>query len=86
MLKYPKVFQCHNRLEFKTELKKLLEKHSADIPRATTKYKHTNTVLMEAFNKELAKLLFKPMDASEFQHPEKFLTIWIKILIKLLTK
>ena len=69
-------------LEFQTELEKLLEKHNADIPRATTKYKHTNTVLMEAFNKEFVK----PMDASEFQDPEKFLTIWVKILIKLLTK
>ena len=44
---------------------KLLEKHNVEIQRATTKYKHTHTAFVEAFNKELAKLLFKPMDAQE---------------------
>ena len=65
VFKYPKVFQCDNGSEFKNEVTKLLEKHNVDIRRATTKYKHAHTAFVEAFNKELAKLLFKPMDAQE---------------------
>ena len=38
---------------------------------------------MEAFNRELAKLLFKPMDAQELQDPEKVSTIWVKNLNKI---
>ena len=41
---------------------------------------------MEAFNKELAKLLFKPMDAQELQDPEKVSSIWIKNLNKTVNK
>ena len=67
--KYPKVFQCDNGAKFKCEVTKLLEKHNVDIRRATTKYKHTHTAFVEAFNRELAKLLFKPMDAQELQDP-----------------
>ena len=63
VFKYPKTFQCHNGSEFKNEVIKLLEKHNVGIRRATTKCKHTHTAFVEAFNKELAKLLFKPMDA-----------------------
>ena len=47
VFKYPKVFQCDNGSEFKNKETKLLEKHNADIRRATIKYKHTHT----AFNK-----------------------------------
>ena len=61
---------------------KLLEKHNVGIQRATTKYKHTHTAFVEAFNKELAKLLLKPMDAQELQDPEKVSTIWVKNLNK----
>ena len=75
VFKYPKVFQCDNGPEFKNKVTKLLEKHSVDIRRATTKYKHTHTAFVEAFNKELAKLLFKPMDAQELQDSEKVSTI-----------
>ena len=56
VFKYPKRFQCDNGSEFKNEVTKLLEKHSAEIRRATTKYKHTHTAFVKAFNKELAKL------------------------------
>ena len=35
VFKYPKVFQCDNGSEFKKKLTKLLEKHNADIRRAT---------------------------------------------------
>ena len=63
---------------------KLLEKHNVKIRRATTKYKHTHTVFVEAFNKELAKLLFKPMKAQELQDPET--TIWDKNLYKIVNK
>ena len=63
MFKYSKVFQWDNGPEFKSEVTKLLEKHNVNIRRARTKYGHTLTVFVEDFNKELAKLLFKPMDA-----------------------
>ena len=86
VFKYPKVFQCDNGLEFKNEVTKLLEKHNVDIRRATTKYKHTYATFVEAFNRELAKLLFKPMDAQELQDPEKVSTIWVKNLNKIANK
>ena len=68
VFKYPKTSQCNNGSE-------LLEKHSVEIRRATTKYKHTHTVFVEAFNKELAKLLFKPMEGQELQDPKNVSTI-----------
>ena len=86
VFKYPKTFQCDNGSEFKNEVTKLLEKHNVEIRRATTKYKHTHTAFVEAFNKELAKLLFKPMDAQELQDPEKVSTIWVKNLNKIVNK
>ena len=67
VLKYPREIKCDNGSEFKGEVTKLLEKHNVEIRRATTKYKHTHTAFVEAFNKEFAKLLFKPMDAPELQ-------------------
>ena len=75
MFKYPKVFQCDNGSEFKSEVTKLLEKHIVDIRRARTKYKPTHTASVEALNKELAKQLFKPMDAQELQNPKKVLAV-----------
>ena len=41
---------------------------------------------VEAFNKRLAKLLFKLMDSEELQDPEKLSTIWVKNLNKALNK
>ena len=86
VFRYPKAFQCDNGSEFKNEVAKLLEKHNVDVRRATTKYKHTHAPFMEAFNKELAKLLFKPTDAQELQDQEKVSTIWVKILNKAMNK
>ena len=83
VFKYPITFQCDNGSEFENQVPKLLEKHNVEIRRATTKYKHTHTAFVEAFNKELAKLLFKPMDAQELQDPEKVSTIWVKNLNKM---
>ena len=80
------VFQCDNGSELNNEVTKLLEKHDVDIQRATTKYKHTHTVFVEAFNKELAKLLFKPMNAQELHNSEKVSTIWVKNLNKIVNK
>ena len=71
MFKYLKTFQCANGLESKNEVTKLLEKHTVEIRRATTKYKHTHTTFAEAFNKDLPKLLSKPVDAPELQDPDK---------------
>ena len=86
MSKYPRMFQCDNGPEFKNEVAKLLEEHSVAIRRATKKYEHTHTALVETFNKWLAKLLFKPMDAQELQDPEKLSTIWVKNLKKAMNK
>ena len=86
VFKYPMVFQCDNESEFKNEVRKLFEHQNVDIRRATTKYKHTHTVFVETFNKELTKLLFKPMDAQELQEPEKVSTIWVKNLNKIVNK
>ena len=86
VFKYPKTFQCDNGSEFKNEVTKLLEKHNTEIRRATTKHKHTHTTFLEAFNKELAKLLFKPMDTQELQDPEKVSTNWVKNLNKTVNK
>ena len=86
MLKYPKTFQCDNASGVKIEVSKLLEKHNVDIRKTTTKNKHTYTAFVEAFNKELAKLLFKPVDAQELQDPEKVSTIWVKNLNKTINK
>ena len=83
---YPKTYQCDNGSEFKNEVTRLLEKHNVEIRRATTKYQHTHTAFVESFKKELAKLLFKPMDAQELQDPEKVSTIWVKNLNKTMNK
>ena len=80
------MFQCDNGSEFKNEVTKLLEKHNADIRRAISKYKHTHTVSVEAFKKEMTKLLFKPMDVQELQDPEKVSTISVKNLNKIVNK
>ena len=86
VFKYLKTFQIDNDSEFKNEVTKLFQKHNVEIWRATTKYKHTHTAFVEAFNKELAKLLFKPMDAQELQGPEKVFMIWVKNLNKIRNK
>ena len=70
VFKCPKVFQSDNRPEFINEVTKLLEKRNVDVQRATTKYKHTHTVFVKAFNKELVRLLFEPMDVQELQNPK----------------
>ena len=59
---------------------KLLESHSVEIKRATTKYEHTHTAFVEAFKKELAKELFKPMDAQEINDPDKISRMWVRNL------
>ena len=79
---YPKIFQCDNGPEFKSKVTKLLESHNVDIKPATTKYKHTHTAFVEAFNKKLAKELFKRMDAEELNDPDKVSRIWVRNLEK----
>ena len=86
MVKYTKTFQCDNGSEFKNEVTKLLEKHNVEIRRAKTKYKHTHTVFVEAFNKGFVKLLFKSINAQELQDPEKVSTVWVKNLDKIVNK
>ena len=86
VFKYPKVFQCDDGSEFKSDVKKWLEKHNVDIRRTTTKCKHTHAAFVEDFNKKLAKLLLKPMDVQESQDPEKVSTIRVKILNSIVNK
>ena len=45
-----------------------------------------HTAFVEAFNRQLAKLLFRLMDAQELQDPEKVSTIWVKNLNKTVNK
>ena len=78
--------QIDNGSEFKGKVMKLFQKHNVDIQRATTKYKYTHTAFVEAFNKELKKLLFKPMDAQELQNPKKVFNMWVKNLNKIVNK
>ena len=59
---------------------KLLESHSVEIKRATTKYKNAQTAFVEAFNKELPKELFNPMDAQELNDPDKISQMWVRNL------
>ena len=86
VFKYTKTFQCDNGSEFKNEVTKLLEKHNVEIRRAKTKYKHTHTVFVKAFNKGLVKLFFKPIDAQELEDPEKVSKVWVKNLDKIVNK
>ena len=41
---------------------------------------------VDTFDKELEKLLFKPMDAQELQNPKILWTIWVKHLDKTVNK
>ena len=56
------------------------------ISKNNNKIKHTHTAFVEAFNKELTKLLFKPMDAQELQDLERVSTIWVKNLNSIVNK
>ena len=73
-LTYPKVFQCDNGTEFKTDLPKMFEKHGITIQCATEKYKHTHTAFVEALK------LFKVQDAQELNDPRKVSLTWVKHL------
>ena len=85
-LTWPTMVQVDNGSEFKADVTKLFEKNSVEIKRATTKYKHTHTAFVEAFNKELAKLLFKIQDAQELQDPDKPSKTWVKYLQTIVKK
>ena len=86
VFKCEKVFDCDNGPEFKSDVTKLLEKYNVNFWRAASKYKHINTAFVEAFNKGLAKQLFKPTDTQELQDPEKVSAIWVKNLKNILNK
>ena len=42
------------------------------------KYKHKHTAFVEAFNKELAKQLFKPMDGQGLEDSENVSAVWVQ--------
>ena len=71
MFKYPWEFQRDNELEFKSDVTKMVKKHNEGI-RGTAKYKHPHTAFVEAFKKELAKLLFKPWMLKSFMTLKKY--------------
>ena len=77
-LTYLRIFKCDNGSEFKAEVTKLLEKHEVRIQRATTKYKHTHPVFVEALNKMLAEQLLKVQEAQELNDPDKVSATWVK--------
>ena len=79
VFKHPKVFQCHSGPKFKSEVTKLLEKHNVNIQRSITKYKHTHTAFVKVFNKELEKLLFRPMDPKSFKTLKNYQRFGLKI-------
>ena len=54
-LKWPKIFQCDKKSEFKGDVTKLLEPHDVKINHVTTKYKHMHTAFVDSFNKVLAE-------------------------------
>ena len=56
VFKYPKVFQCDNGSEFKSDEPNMLEKHNY-IRRTTTKYKQTHYALPED---GLCRYLYQP--------------------------
>ena len=85
-LTFPKVFQCENGSEFKSEVTKLLGKNNVEINRATKKYKHRHTAFVEALNKVLVVNLFKVQDAQELNDPEKVSFTWVKDLYKLVDR
>ena len=79
-LTYPKVFQCDNGSEFKSEVTKMLEKCGVKIRCTTTKYKHMHMAFIEALNNLLAENLFKVQDMQELNDSEKVSSTWAKHL------
>ena len=79
VFKYPKVFQYGSGPKFKREVTKLLEKHNVNIRRSIMKYKHTHTAFAKAFNKELEKLLFRPMDPKSFKTLKNYQQFGLKV-------
>ena len=43
MFKHPKVFQCDNRSELKSDVAMLLEKQNVDTQKTKAEYRHTQT-------------------------------------------
>ena len=74
-LTYPKIFQCDNGSEFKSDVNKLLEKN-----------KHTHTAFVESLNRVLAENLFKIKDAQDLNDLDKIATTWVKHLYDLVDR
>jgi len=85
-LTFPKVFQCDNGSEFKSNVVKLLQKNNVEIRNETTKFKHTHTAFVESLNKVLAENLFKIQDAQELNDSEKISSTWVKHLYNLIDR
>ena len=83
VFKYPKVLQCDNGPEFKSEVTELLEKNNVDIQRTKTKYKHAYTALAEAFNKSWQNCCLNQWMLKSLKTLKKNQQFGLTILIKL---
>ena len=79
VFKYPKGFKSNNGSEFENNMTKLLKNTMLTLEekQKIQSYSHS---LVEVFNKEFEKYLFKATDAQELQNPEKVATVWVKNL------
>ena len=64
----------------------LLKKYNVVIRLTKIKYKHTQRAFLEAFNKELAKPLFMPMDAQGLRDSTKVSTVCVNNLKNIVNK
>ena len=79
VFKYPKGFKSNNGSEFENNMTKLLKNTMLTLEEKQKIQSHSHS-LVEVFNKEFEKYLFKATDAQELQNPEKVATVWVKNL------
>ena len=82
VFKYPKLFQCDNGSEFKSDVSKLLEKHNVDIRRTTTKYKELWNPLTKSWQNSCSS----PWMLKSFKTLKKCQQFGLKILTALETR
>lgn len=65
----------------------MIEKYNAHVQRGTTKYNHTHTTLVKAFDKDMTiKQLCELMHAQELLDPAKITARWVKNLNSTVSK
>ena len=88
VFKYPKLFQCDNGSEFKSDVSKLLEKHNVDIRRTTTKYKELWNPLTKSWQNSCSSPWMLKSFKTQYQHKyqDKYQQFGLKILTALETR